>query len=78
MYEIFKENSKALRLIYSGNDTIKYHNNRQNLDKFIPAEEKVCYEILVNRTAYENMLNQENKPIKYKSKSTNDNDDLPF
>jgi tetratricopeptide (TPR) repeat protein len=78
MYEIFKENSKALRLVYNGNDTIKYHNNRQNSDKFIPSEEKVCYEILVNRTAYENMLNQENVPIKYKSKSTNDNDDLPF
>lgn len=78
MYEIFKENSKALRLVYNGNDIIKYHNNRQNSDKFIPSEEKVCYEILVNRTAYENMLNQENVPIKYKSKSTNDNDDLPF
>ena len=78
MYDLFKVQSNVLRLIYSGNDTITYHNNRRNVNKFNPSEEKVCYEILVNRTAYENMLNHQNQPINYKSKSTSDNDDLPF
>ena len=64
MYELFKVTSNVFRLVYSGNDTIKYHNNRRNADKFNPSVEMVCYEILVNRTAYENMLNHQNEPIK--------------
>ena len=78
MYELFKKNCNVLTLVYTGSDNIKYHNNKRNVNKFSPSEEKVCYEILVNRTAYENMLNHQNEPIKYKSDLTNNNDDLPF
>jgi len=78
MYELFKKNCKVLHLIISGSDKIKYHNNKRNIGKYDPSEEKVCYEILVNRTAYENMLNGLNAPVKYKSKSTDHYDDLPF
>lgn len=57
MYELFKKNCTTLNLILIGNDNIKYHNNKRNINKYNPSEERVCYEILVNRTAYENMLN---------------------
>jgi hypothetical protein len=78
MYQLFKKNCNVLKLVFIGNDTIKYHNNKRNINKYSASEERVCYEILLNRTAYENMLNGQDAPIKYKSKPTDSNDDLPF